>query len=99
METQRASKRSPEEHLALKRAYARYYYILNKKTIAQHRSVQSICEICYGTYTPTHKAVHARTKRHLRALAVRAAQNPASDEAQEPSSEDSTRQTPDPVGS
>jgi hypothetical protein len=69
---------TPAEAAQRKRDQARESYLKRKAEVQSHRQEKHVCPLCFGTYTNNHKATHAKTARHVRAL-----------EAQTPNSEES----------
>ena len=44
------------------------YHIQNKEKLALKNNEKHICNICNGSFTHVHSAVHIRTKKHQRAI-------------------------------
>lgn len=64
-----------EEKKANRAAYMHAYYLKKKEAMPEHRSIKINCDICFGQYTPPHKAHHLKSARHLKAVHYRECQD------------------------
>lgn len=56
---------SPEDRKQRKNQYMKEYYERRKVEIKEVRCQKMKCDICFGKYTPSHKAQHMTTLRHV----------------------------------
>lgn len=56
-----------------KRQYLKAYYQRNRERIIERGSTKNECSICFGSFTSSHRALHAKSARHQRALKLRTA--------------------------
>ena len=78
-----------EERQANRKAYMLEYYKTRRTEILQKRLTKHDCEICFGAYTPAHRAEHLKSPKHQRAVMLRSRNKPTAEN--EP--------TPEPVSS
>lgn len=70
---------TPEEKRSRKTQYMKEYYQRKKAELTEVRCQKIPCPVCFGRYTPSHKAQHLRSTRHTQAVKLRSEEPTSSD--------------------